>query len=104
MKEPHPGDIALPRLAIYTIVAGLTGIPELAWRTSLILDGAGPGIPLTAAREFHDAAYDEHRIVSMLSPITLREGRYHLALELEAADAKQTLAYHFLVERLRLVP
>lgn len=98
---PGDGDIVLGRLAIYTIVAGLTGVHELAWRTSMIPDGADPGAPLADAREVHDASYDEHRIVSMLSPITFREGRYRLALELETKREKRTLEYRFLVERLR---
>ena len=98
---PGDGDIVLGRLAIYTIVAGLTGVHELAWRTSLIPDGADPGAPLAESREVHDAGYDEHRIVSMLSPITFREGRYRLALELETKREKRTLEYRFLVERVR---
>lgn len=98
---PGDGDIVLGRLAIYTIVAGLTDVHELAWRTSLIPDGADPGAPLAEAREVHDASYDEHRIVSMLSPITFREGRYRLALELETKREKRTLEYRFLVERVR---
>jgi hypothetical protein len=96
---PGDGDIVLGRLAIYTIVAGLTGARELAWRTSLILDGADRGAPLTEAREVHDASHDEHRIVSMASPITFREGRYRLELELEAQQVKRTVEYRFLVER-----
>jgi hypothetical protein len=98
---PGDGDIVLGRLAIYTIVAGLTGVRELAWRTSLILDGSAPGAPLMETHEVHDARYDEHRIVSMVSPIALHEGRYRLELEIEAMDVKRTLAYRFLVERAR---
>lgn len=98
---PGDGDIVLGRLAIYTIVAGLTGAPELAWRTSLIPDGPEPGVSLSEAREVRDASYDEHRIVSMVSPIAFREGRYRLELELEAAHVKRTLEYRFLVERAR---
>lgn len=98
---PGDGDIVLGRLAIYTIVAGLTGVHELAWRTSLIVDGADPGAPLAEAREVHDARYDEHRIVSMLSPITFREGRYRLELELETKRERRTVEYRFLVERVR---
>lgn len=98
---PGDGEIVLGRIAIYTIVAGLTGARELAWRMTISLDGSDPGTPLTEAREVHDAAYDEHRIVSMVSPIALREGRYRLELEVEAMDVKRTLAYRFLVERAR---
>ena len=101
---PGDGDIVLGRLAIYTIVAGLTGVHELAWRTTLIPDGADPGAPLAEARDTHDATYDEHRIVSMLSPVTLREGRYRIALELETKREKRTLEYRFQVERLLRAP
>ena len=101
---PGDGDIVLGRLAIYTIVAGLTGVHELAWRTTLIPDGADPGAPLAEARDAHDATYDEHRIVSMLSPVTLREGRYRIALELETKREKRTLEYRFQVERLLRAP
>jgi len=101
---PGDGDIVLGRLAIYTIVAGLTGVHELAWRTTLISDGADPGAPLAEGRDLHDATYDEHRIVSMLSPVTLREGRYRIALELETKREKRTLEYRFQVERLLRAP
>jgi len=42
--------------------------------------------------------------VSMLSPVTLREGRYRIALELETKREKRTLEYRFQVERLLRAP
>ena len=70
----------------------------------MIPDGADPGAPLAEARDVHDATYDEHRIVSMLSPVTLREGRYRIALELETKREKRTLEYRFQAERLLRAP
>lgn len=98
--EPGAGELVLPRLAIYGVVAGLTGVTELSWRQTLTEADRDPGPPLAQGREPHDAESDEHRIVSIVTPLVLpSDGRYRLAMDIETARARRSLEHHFIVER-----
>ena len=101
LVPPGDGEIVLPRLAIYTIAAGLTDVPELAWRQWLSADGAEPGDPLAEGRDPHDPRSDEHRIVNILAPLALPgPGRLRLVLELETRRERKTVDHYIVVERL----
>jgi hypothetical protein len=98
---PGDGEILLPRLALYTVVAGLTDVPELAWRQWLSPADAEPGPPVAEGRDAHDPRSDEHRIVNFMAPLALPgPGRYRLALELETQRERRSIDHHFTVERL----
>lgn len=91
----------LPRLAIYSVVAGLTGVSELSWRLTLSEAGKDPGPPLAQGKERHDTESDEHRIVNIVSPLVLpAPGRYRLAVDFETPRARRSIEHHFVVERL----
>jgi hypothetical protein len=92
--------IHLPRLAIYSVVAGLTEANELTWRQTLVVEGEGPGAPVAEGREPHDPTSDEHRLVNILSPFTLPgSGRYRLIVELETLRDRRSIEHRFTVER-----
>lgn len=92
--------IQLPRLAIYSVIAGLAESNELAWRQTLIVEGEGTGAPIAEGREPHDPASDEHRLVNILSPLTLPgSGRYRLLVELETLRDRRSIEHRFVVER-----
>jgi hypothetical protein len=100
--EPGSGELVLPRLAIYGVVAGLGGVTELSWRQTLTEDGKQPGPPLAQGRERHDSDSDEHRIVSLVSQLVLpAAGRYRLALDVETPRARRSIEHHFVIERAR---
>lgn len=92
--------IHLPRLVIYSVIAGLTEARELAWRQTLVVDGDGPGSPVAEGREPHDPSFDEHRLVNILSPLTLPgPGRYRLIVELETPRDRRSIEHRFTIER-----
>jgi hypothetical protein len=92
--------IHLPRLAIYSVIAGLTDASELAWRQTLIVEGEAPGAPVAEGREPHDPTSDEHRLVNILSPLTLPgPGSYRLIVELETLRDRRSIEHRFTVER-----
>jgi hypothetical protein len=92
--------IQLPRLAIYSVISGLAEATELAWRQTLLVEGSGPGAPVAEGREPHDPASDEHRLVNILSPLTLPgPGRYRLIVELETLRERRSIEHRFVVER-----
>jgi len=97
---PGEGEILLPRLAIYTVVAGLTDVGELAWRQWLSADGTEPGAPVAEGRDPHDPGSDEHRIVNLIAPLALPgPGRYRLSIELETRRERRSIDHYFTVER-----
>lgn len=101
LVSPGTGPILLARLAFYTCVAGLKDIPELSWRQTLVAEDSDPGTPTSHGRELHDVSSDEHRLISVLSPVEFPEpGRYRLALELETRRERKSFDYYFSVERL----
>lgn len=96
---PHDGTIVLPRLAIYTHVAGLSGATELAWRMSLTAGGGPAGEPIAAGQEVHDGTADEHRLVHIASPLALPgAGRYRLTIELDANGERRLVDHDFTIE------
>jgi hypothetical protein len=98
---PGDGEIVLPRLAIYAIVAGLTDTSELSWRQWLSSDGTEPGSPVAEGRDPHDPRSDEHRIVNIMAPLALPgPGRYRIAVELETRRERRSIDHYFTVERL----
>lgn len=98
---PGDGEILLPRLAIYIVVAGLADVSELSWRLWLAPDGAELGEPVAEGRDPHDPRADEHRIVNILAPLALPgPGRYRLSVELETRRERKTIDHYFSVERL----
>ena len=97
---PGDGDIELPRLAIYCVIAGLTGSTELAWQLTLIVDGDEPGPPLAEGSELHDETADEHRLVHLMSPISLAgPGKYRLLGDFETRRERRSVEHRFVVER-----
>jgi hypothetical protein len=98
---PGDGEIVLPRLAIYTVVAGLAGATELAWRQWLSAGDTEPEAPIAEGRDPHDPGADEHRIVNLLAPLALPgPGRYRLTIELETRRERKTIDHTLVVERL----
>jgi hypothetical protein len=98
---PGEGEIVLPRLATYTIVAGLREAAELSWRQWLTAEGSEPGEPVAASRDAHDPRVDEHRIVNIMAPLAFPgPGRYRLAIELETRRERRSIDHYFAVERL----
>jgi hypothetical protein len=98
---PGDGEILLPRLAIYTVVAGLTDVAELSWRQWLSADSTEPGAPVAEGRDPHDPRSDEHRIVNIMAPLALPgPGRYRLSVELETRRERRSIDHYFTVERL----
>ena len=94
------GELVIPRLAIYSVVAGLTGATELSWRHVLSAEGSEPGELIAHGAERHDGAFDEHRVVNLVSPLVLPgPGRYRLASEFETARARRSIDYHIVIER-----
>lgn len=101
LVPPGDGEIVLPRLATYTVVAGLVETAEIRWRQWLSADGAERGAPVAEGRDPHDALADEHRIVSILSPLALPgAGRFQLALEIETRRARRLVDHYVTIERL----
>ncbi len=101
LVPPGDGEIVLPRLAIYTVVAGLADVAELAWRQWLLADGTAPETPVAEGRDLHDPRSDEHRIVSLMAPLALPgPGRYRLAVELETNRERRSIDHFFAVERI----
>ena len=100
--EPGDGPLVIPRLAIYSVIAGLTGITEIAWRQTLSEVGHVPGGPLVEGSEHHDREADEHRLVNILSPLALPgPGRYQLAIDLATRHERSTIEHCFVIERAR---
>lgn len=98
--EPGDGPLVIPRLAVYSVLAGLSGITELAWRTTLSELDRPADRPLVEGREEHDAGTDEHRLVNILSPLALPgPGRYLLAMEFETRYERSSIEHCFAVER-----
>lgn len=98
---PGDGEIVLPRVAIYTAVAGLTEVNEVSWRQWLSPDGSEPGPPIAERRDPHDPRADEHRMVNIMSPLALPgAGRYRVTLEVDTGRERRTVDYHFAIERL----
>jgi hypothetical protein len=98
---PGDGEILLPRLATYTVVAGLSDVPEISWRQWLSAEGVEQGPPVASSRDAHDPRTDEHRIVNIMTPLALPgPGRYRLATEVETRRERKTIDHYFLVERL----
>lgn len=98
---PGDGEILLPRLAVYAVVAGLTEVPELSWRQWLSAGDREPGAPVAEGRDPHDPRSDEHRIVNLMVPLALPgTGRYRLAVELETRRERRSIDHYFTVERL----
>lgn len=97
---PGDGEIVLPRLATYTIIAGLTDTTELSWRQSLFAEGDESGLLVAASRDAHDPLTDEHRIVNIMTPVVLPSpGRYRLSTAIEARRARRTVDHMFAIER-----
>ena len=100
LVEPGEGPLVLPRLAVYSVIAGLSGVVEISWRQTLFAMGSASDQPLAHGRERHDAASDEHRLVNIMSPLVLPgPGRYRLVLEFETQVERGSLEHDFLVER-----
>lgn len=98
---PGDGEIVLPRLAIYAVVAGLAGADKLAWRQWFSAAGAEPVAPVSEGHDPHDPGADEHRIVNFLAPLALPgPGGYRLTFEIETWRARETIEHHLVVERL----
>jgi hypothetical protein len=92
-------ELVMPRLAFFTVIAGLKGVTELAWRQTLRRDDGSVLVDASAAREPHDAAYDEHRLVHLAGPVALPgPGRYRLAIELEGGGQRHSAEHRFVVE------
>jgi hypothetical protein len=91
--------LVLPRMAFYTVVAGLIGVTEIAWRQTLGINGASPGPPLVEGIEPHDPTSDEHRFVHFVSPLILPGvGRYRLGVEIKTALERHVVDHEFEVE------
>jgi hypothetical protein len=98
---PGDGDLVIPRLAIYSVIAGLTGATELSWRQTLSEVGSPPGEPLVRGSEPHASDADEHRLVNIVSPLMLPgPGRYRLTLDFETRQERRSVHHHFIVERM----
>jgi len=101
LVPPGDGEILVPRLAIYTIVAGLTDVSEISWQQWLTADRSEPGSPVAAGRDPHDPGADEHRIVNLMTPLAFPgPGRYRLASELETRRERRSIDHYLTVERL----
>lgn len=85
--------IVLPRVAIYSIVAGLTGANEIAFKITL------DGQVISAGHEVHDGAFDEHRLISFVGPIKFAATGGQLALEVEAAATRTQIEHRIEFER-----
>lgn len=96
----HEGPIIIARLATLTIVAGMLGEESIAWRQTLMADGAQPGPRAELQVHPHDPTTDEHHLVNILSPVQFaRAGRYRLAMELQAGDQRVSGEMAFVIER-----
>lgn len=89
--------IVFPRLGIYAIVAGLTGTTELVWKKTLLYEGVSiDGPPTLEGTEQHDPTADEHRLVTVLSPIAFpKPGRYCLLFTFETKRERRSVEHHF---------
>ena len=97
---PTDGELVIPRLAIVSVVAGLTGATEITWCQTLSQQGREFGDVIAHGNEPHDGAADEHRFVNFVSPLRLPEaGRYRLAVDFETGQAFRTVEHHVIVER-----
>lgn len=87
--------LVLPRMAFYTVVAGLVGATELTWRQTLGVNGV-PADVLVEGTEPHDPTSDEHRFVHFVSPLVLPgAGRYRLGIELKTALERHAVDHEF---------
>src|SRR5262245_52030376 len=59
---PGEGELVVPRLSIYSVVAGLTGTTVLGWQHHLIEENQDLGPPIAAGSELHDGDAGEHRL------------------------------------------
>jgi hypothetical protein len=89
-------ELVLPRMAFYTVVAGLTGVSEISWRQTLGINGASPAPVLVEGIEPHDPTSDEHRFVHFVSPLVLPgAGRYRLGVEIKTALERHVVDHEF---------
>ena len=94
------GELVIPRLVIYSVVAGLTGATEITWRHTLRQQDREFGDVIAHGHEPHDATADEHRFVNIVSPLWLPEaGSYRLAVDFETSQAFRTVEHQVIVER-----
>jgi hypothetical protein len=97
---PGDGELVVPRLAIYSVVAGLTGTTGLEWQHHLFEEDRDPGHPIAAGKELHDAGADEHRLVNIVSPLVLPgQGRYRLAVGFRTPRAGCSVEHRLVIER-----
>jgi hypothetical protein len=97
---PTDGELVIPRLAIYSVVAGLTGATKIAWCQTLSQQGREFGEVIAHGNEPHDGTVDEHRFVNIVSPLWLPDaGCYRLAADFETGEAFRTVEHHLIVER-----
>jgi hypothetical protein len=97
---PGAGELVLSRLAIYSVVAGLTGASDVAWRLTLGHADRELGDVIAHGNERHDSDADEHRIVNIVSPLWLPgSGQYRLACDFETTRARRTVEHHIVIER-----
>jgi hypothetical protein len=103
--QPSDGELVIPKLAIYSVVAGLTGSTELKWRHALSEAGREPGQLIAQGNERHDSDADEHRIIHIVSPLWLPgPGRYKLSVDFETPRARRTVEHHFEIETAEAPP
>ena len=94
------GELVVPRLAIYSVVAGLTGTTVLGWQHHLIEENRDPGHPIAAGSELHDDDADEHRLVNIVSPLVLPgPGRYRLVVHFQTPRARCSVEHRLVIER-----
>lgn len=97
--DPGFGEIELPRLAIYAVASGLTGVSTIEWRMTLYFETEDSGELLSESHETHDPAADEHRVVHILSPVQLPGvGRYRLVAELQSGGQSIRADHPFTID------
>lgn len=102
---PGDGELVMPRLAIYSVIAGLSGVTELTWRQTLVAAGGAAAAPLAEGSERHDHEADEHRLVNIVSPLVLPgPGPYRLVAEFVTRRERRSVEHRFLVEQTLLPP
>jgi hypothetical protein len=98
--EPITDEILVPRLALFAVVAGLTGVSEIQWRQTIVEVETGVAVLVADdLREERDPSRDEHRFVHLAGPIALpRAGRYRFSIEVTTPGARHEATHELVIE------
>lgn len=94
------GEIELPRLVFFAVVAGLKGAERVGFRQRLRRTDDRDPEPLPLTFERHDPDADEHNFVLSQAPMFFPgPGTYEVILDVDVRGAMVTYRYPFQISR-----